>query len=129
MEVGVELEKKRKSDVKAYEELDRVNWIKTRELEKSFKDMQEDLSVIKEEKKELKRAVKRGEERLVDLRDYGDGWKKKYTDHKETTEQKMEDQMRQLESEIKDKVKKIREVEKNDTLLVNRSLILEDKLK
>jgi hypothetical protein len=37
--------------------------------------------------------------------------------------------MRQLENEIKDKVKKIREVEKNNTLLVDRSLILEDKLK
>jgi hypothetical protein len=64
-----------------------------------------------------------------ELEAIGEQRREVYTDNKETTEQKMEDQMRQLESEIKDKVKKIREVEKNDTLLVNRSLILEDKLK
>jgi hypothetical protein len=63
------------------------------------------------------------------LRDYGDGWKTKYTGHKETVAQKMEEQIRELENGQKDKVKQIREVEKKSTLFEDRCLIQEDKLK
>ena len=94
-----------------------------------MKDMQDNLSVNQAEKLELVRAVKRGKERLVVLRDYGDGWKTKYTEHKETGAQKMEEQIRELENGQKDKVKQIREVEKKSTMFEERCLILEDKLK
>ena len=130
LEMSVALEKKRKIDVRGLEELDRDNRIKTRELlEKKLKDMQETLSVIQGEKLELERAVKRGKERLVVLRDFGDGWKTKYTEHKETGAQKMEEQIIELENGQKDKVKQIRAVEKKSTLFEDRCLILEDKLK
>jgi chromosome segregation ATPase len=128
LEMSVALEKKRKIDVRGLEELDRDNRIKTRELEKKLKDMQETLSVIQGEKLELERAVKRGKERLVVLRDFGDGWKTKYTEHKETGAQKMEEQIRELENGQKDKVKQIRAVERKCTLLEDRCTSLEDKL-
>jgi hypothetical protein len=41
----------------------------------------------------------------------------------------MEEQIRVLETEIKQRVKKIKEVEKQNTLLENRSSTLEDTLK
>ncbi len=128
LEMSVALEKKKKIDVRGLEELDRDNRIRTRELERKLKDMEENVSVIQGEKFELERAVKRGKERLDVLRDYGDGWKTKYTEHKETVAQKMEEQIRDLENGQKDKVKQIREVEKKSTLFEDRCLILEDKL-
>ena len=130
LEMSVALEKKRKIDVRGLEELDRDNRIKTRELvEKKLKDMQETLSEIQGEKLELERAVKLGKERLVVLRDCGDGWKTKYTEQKESGAQKMEEQIRELENGQKDKVKQIRAVEKKSTLFEDRCTILEDKLK
>ena len=128
LEMSVALEKKRKIDVRGLEELDRDNRIKTRELEKKLKGMQETLSVIQGEKLELERAVKRGKERLVVLRDFGDGWKTKYTEQKETVAQKMEEQIIELENGQKDKVKQIRAVERKSTLFEDRCTILEDKL-
>jgi hypothetical protein len=59
----------------------------------------------KADKEEIERTVKRGKERLDGLREYGDGWKKKYTDQIETKEQKMEEQIKELENEIKGRVK------------------------
>ncbi len=63
------------------------------------------------------------------MREYGDGWKKKYSDQIETKELKMEEQIRMLETKIKHRVKKIKEVEKMNTLLEDRSSTLEETLK
>jgi hypothetical protein len=41
----------------------------------------------------------------------------------------MEEQIRELDRDIKDKVKKVREVERMRTLLEDRSAILEEKLR
>ena len=114
--------------MKAQEERDRQHRAKVRELEKQLQDMQEDLNRSTAAKEELERRVKRGTERLDSLRAYGDGWKKKYTDLKETIELKMEEQIRDLESTIKDRGKKMKEVERKNTLLENRSATLEDTL-
>ena len=128
VELGVDVEKKRKLEMKAQEERDRQHRAKVRELEKQLQDMQEDLNRSTAAKEELERRVKRGTERVDGLRAYGDGWKKKYTDLKETIELKMEEQIRDLESTIKDRGKKMKEVERKNTLLENRSATLEDTL-
>ncbi len=94
-----------------------------------MKDLQEDISVTNLEKEELVRQVKRGKERLNVVRGYGDKWKAKYTEHKEKTEQTLEQQIIDLKKGLQDKVTKIRELEKKCTLLGNRSLDLEDQLK
>jgi hypothetical protein len=87
------------------------------------------LSGTKAEREELQKAVKRGTEKLGVLREYGDKWKRKYTDQIENKEQKMEEQIRELDRDINDKVKKVREVERMRTLLEDRSANLEDKLR
>ncbi len=96
-----------------------------------MQETQEDLCGTKAEKEELERAVTRGKEWLDGLREYGDtnSWKKKYSDQIETKELKMEEQIRVLETEIKHKVKKIKEVEKKNALLEDRSSTLEETLK
>ncbi len=83
----------------------------------------------KADKEEQERQVIRGKQRIEDLREYGDGWKKKYTDQIETKEQKMEEEIRELEREVKDKVKGIQQVERKRTLLAARVESLEEKLK
>ncbi len=81
--------------MRAQEEIDRQHRAKVRELEKQLEDMQEELHRSTAEREELERRVKRGTERLDGLRAYGDCWKKKYTDLKETIELKMEEQIRE----------------------------------
>jgi chromosome segregation ATPase len=118
-------------DMRAQEELDRQHRTNTRQLKKQLQETQEDLCGTKAEKEELERAVTRGKERLNGLREYGDGWKKTFSDQilVETKELKMEEQIRVLETEIKHIVKKIKEVEKKNTLLEDRSSTLEETLK
>jgi hypothetical protein len=79
MELGVDVEKKRKLEMRAQEEIDRQHRAKVRELEKQLEDMQEELHRSTAKREELERRVKRGTERLDGLRAYGDCWKKKYT--------------------------------------------------
>ena len=74
------MEKKRKVDKREQEELDRVQRSNTRQLEKELQDKGAELCETKAAKEEQDRAVKRGEERLYGLREYGDGWRRKYAD-------------------------------------------------
>jgi hypothetical protein len=63
-EMHVDLEKKRKTDLRTHDEVEREQRAKIRKLEKRIKDMQEDISVTNLEKEELVKQVKRGKERL-----------------------------------------------------------------
>ncbi len=112
-EMQVDLEKKRKTDLKTLDDIERKQRGKIRKLEKLVKDMQEDISLTNLEKEELMKQVKRGKERLNVVRGYGDEWKAKYTEHKQKTEQTLEQQIRDLENELQDKGTKIKELEKN----------------
>ena len=109
-----------KLHLKAKDELDRQYRVKTRELERRLEVMEEDLCESKAEKEEQDRKVKRGKQRLEDLREYGDGWKQKYRDQVETKEQKMEEELRELGREVKEKVKGKQQMEKKITLLTVR---------
>jgi hypothetical protein len=80
-----------------------------------MKDLQEDISVTNLEKEELVRQVKRSKERLNVVRGYDDEWKAKYTEHKQKTEQTLEQQIIDLEKGLQDKGTKIRELEKKCT--------------
>ncbi len=127
-EMHVDLEKKRKTDLKTHDDVDREQRGKIRNLEKLIKDMQEDISVTNLEKEELVKQAKRGKERLNVVRGYGDEWKAQYTEHKQKTEQTLEQQIRDLENELQDKGIKMKELEGKCTLLGSRSLILEENL-
>ena len=129
MELRDDQDKKRKIDMKAQEELDRHQRVRTRNLERQVKDLGEDLTETRANQTELEREVKRGMVRLEVIRDYGDEWKRKYTEQIENKEQKMEEQIRVLDREIKDKVKQVREVEKRRTLFEDLSVTLDDKLR
>ena len=129
MELRDDQDKKRKIDMKAQEELDRHQRVRTRNLERQVKDLGEDLTETRANQTELERVVKRGMVRLEVLRDYGDEWKRKYTEQIENKEQKMEEQIRVLDREIKDKVKQVREVEKRRTLFEDLSVTLDEKLR
>jgi hypothetical protein len=128
LEIGADVEKKRKVDKREQEELDRVQRSNTRQLEKELQDKGAELCETKAAKEEQDRAVKRGEERLYGLREYGDGWRRKYADQIQKNEPKMEEKIRELQAEIKDRVRKTREVEKEQTLLEGRSSSLQEKL-
>jgi hypothetical protein len=128
MEIGADVEKKRKVDKRVQEELDRVQRSNTRQLEKELQDKEAELCETKAAKEEQDRAVKRGEEKLYGLREYGDGWRRKYADQIEKNEPKMEEKIRELQAEIKERVRKTREVEKEQTLLEGRSSTLQEKL-
>jgi hypothetical protein len=127
-EMGADVEKKRKVVKRVQEELDRVQRSNTRQLERDLQDMEAELGKTKAAKEEQERAVKRGEERLNGLREYGDGWRRKYADQIEKNEPKMEEKIRKLQAEIKERVRKTREVEKEHTLLEGRSSTLEERL-
>jgi len=129
LELRQDQDKRRKTDTKTQEQIERQHRINTRNLEMELKEMGQDLSGTIVEREELLKAVKRGKEKLGVLREYGDEWKRKYTDQIENKEQKMEEQIRELDRDIKDKVKKVREVERMRTLLEDRSAILEEKLR
>jgi hypothetical protein len=86
LELRHDQDKKRKTDTKAQEEIEREQRIKTRNLERQLKDMGQDLSGTKAEREELLKAMKRGKEKLGVLREYGDEWKRKYTDQIENKE-------------------------------------------
>jgi chromosome segregation ATPase len=129
LELRHDQDKKRKTDTKAQEEIEREQRIKTQNLERQLKNMGQGLSVTKAEREELQKAVNRGKEKLGVLREYGDEWQRKYIDQIENKEQKMEEQIRELDRDIKDKVKKVREVERMRTLLEERSANLEEKLR
>jgi hypothetical protein len=128
LEIGADVEKKRKVDKREQEELDRVQRSNTRQLEKELQHKEAELCETKAAKEEQDRAVKRGEERLYGLREYGDGWRRKYADQIQKNEPKMEEKIRELQAEIKDRVRKTREVEKEQTLLEGRSSSLQEKL-
>ena len=127
-EMHVDLEKKRKTDLKTHDDVEREQRGKIRKLEKLIKDMQEDISETNLAKEELVKQVKRGKERLNIVRGYGDEWKAKYTEHKQKTEQTLEQKIRDLEKALQDKGTKMQELEKKCTLLGSRSLILEENL-
>jgi len=129
LEIGADQKKKMKLHLKAKDELDRECRVNTRELERRLEVMEEDLCDSKADKEEQERQVKRGKQRIEDLREYGDGWKKKYIDQIETREQKMEEEIRELDREVKNKVKVIQQVERKRTLLAVRVESLEEKLK
>jgi chromosome segregation ATPase len=129
LEIGADQKKKMKLHLKAKDELDREYRVNTRELERRLEVMEEDLCESKADKEEQERQVKRGKQRIEDLREYGDGWKKKYIDQIETREQKMEEEIRELDREVKNKVKVIQQVERKRTLLTVRVESLEEKLK
>ncbi len=129
LELCQDQDKRRKTDTKAQEEIERRHRINTRNLERQLKEMRQDLAGTKGEREELLKAVKRGKEKIGVLREYGDEWKRKYTNQIENKEQKMEEQIRELDRDIKDKVKKVREGERMRTLLEDRSANLEDKLR
>jgi hypothetical protein len=128
LELRDDQDKKRKTDTKAHAKFEREQRNKTRILERQLKDMGQDISGIKAEREELLRAVKCGKEKLGVVREYGDEWKRKYTDQIQNKEQKMEEQIRELDRDIKDKVKKVKEVERMRTLLEDRFEILEETL-
>jgi chromosome segregation ATPase len=128
LEMGADQEKTMKLHFKAKDELVREYRVKTRELERRLEVMEEDLCESKAEKEEQERKVKRGKQRLEDLREYGDGWKQKYTDQVEIKEQKMEEELIELGREVKDKVKGKQQMEKKITLLTVRVESLEKQL-
>jgi len=129
LELRQDQDKRRKTDTKAQEQIERQHRIHTRNLERQLKEMGQDLSGTKVERGELQKAVKRGKEKLGVLREYGGEWKRKYTDQIENKEQKMEEQIRELDRDIKDKVMKVRQGERMRALLEDRSANLEDKLR
>jgi len=128
LEMGADQEKTMKLHFKAKDELVREYRVKTRELERRLGVMEKDLCESKAEKEEQERKVKRGKQRLEDLREYGDGWKQKYTDQVEIKEQKMEEELIELGREVKDKVKGKQQMEKKITLLTVRVESLEKQL-
>ncbi len=81
LEMGEDQDKKMKLHLKVNAELDREYRLKTRELDRRLEVMEEGLCEIQADKEEQERQVKHGKQRIEDLREYGDGWKKKYTDN------------------------------------------------
>jgi hypothetical protein len=119
-----------KLNLKEKVELDREYRVKTRELERRLEVMEDDLCEIQADKEEQERQVKRAKKRIEDLREYGDGRKEKYTYQIETKEQILEEEIRELEREVKDKVKGIQQVvERKSTLLAAGVVSLMEKLK
>ena len=128
LEIGVDQDTRMKLHLKSKAELDREYRVNTRELERRLEVMGEALWEVQADKEEQERQVKRGKQRIEDLREYGDGWKKKYTYQIETKEQILEEEIRELERVVKDKVKGIQQGERKSTLLEAGLLSLQKQL-
>ena len=120
--------KRRKTASTSQEELNREQRLQIRDLEKHLKELEETVGRIEGDKDELLKTINRTTDKLHNVRGWGEEWKTKYTEQKEKTGEKLEEKIRTLEQKMKGIEKESKQRQKECTLLLARSLSLEDTL-
>ncbi len=120
--------KRRKTASTSQEELNREQRLQIRDLEKHLKELEETVGRIEGDNDELVKTIKRTTDKLLNVREWGEEWKTKYTEQKEKTGEKLEEKIRTLEQKMKGIEKESKQREKECTLLLARCSSLEDNL-
>jgi uncharacterized protein YukE len=127
-ELRLDHEKRRKTASTSQEELNREQRLQIRDLEKHLKELEETVGRIEGDKDELQKTINRTTDKLHNVREWGGEWKTKYTEQKEKTGEKLEEKIRTLEQKMKGIEKESKQRQKECTLLLARTLSVEDTL-